>query len=193
MKRWLKPLVSVETYSEILRSLGVARPSLRIRISPLAFFTVFAILGTFVVLTAQRLPPLVASHFAASGSANRFMPRESYTVFIVFLQVGVPLLLAFLPPAIAGLGGENLSIPNQEYWLAPERREATIEFLCIRGRWFAVLVSIFLCYLHWLVVLANAVQPPVLPPVDLIFGLIAFMAALVIWLRGLLQRFRNVD
>ena len=43
--------------------------------------------------------------------------------------VGVPLLLAFIPTSIAGPSGTKLNIPHREYWLAPERREATLDGL----------------------------------------------------------------
>lgn len=35
-------------------------------------------LGAFVWLTAEALPPVVASHFSASGAADGFMPRKTY-------------------------------------------------------------------------------------------------------------------
>jgi len=42
--------------------------------------------------------------------------------------------------AIAGRGGRNLDIPDRDYRLAPQRRESTIAFVRMHGRWFAAVV-----------------------------------------------------
>ena len=49
----------------------------------------------------------------------------------------------------------------------------------------------FLCYAHWLVVLANASRPVRLDESWLVGGLVAFLVATFIWLRILRGRFRN--
>ena len=156
-----------------------------------AFVVLLAILAAFVWRSSQTLPPLVASHFAASGAANSFMSRGMYTIVSILLVVGAPLLVAFLPSALIGKGERKLNLPNRDYWLAPERREATLSFLRAHGKWFAAVLAVFLAYAHWLVVQANALEPPVLAPSAILRALAVFLAALAAWLVVLYVRLRK--
>ena len=164
---------------------------MRIRFGAVAFVLLLVVLAAFVWHTSQALPPIVASHFAASGAANGFMPRGAYTTLVVVLVVGAPLLLALVPAAAAGKGAKGLNIPNREYWLAPERREATIVFIRVSGRWFAAGVALFLGYVHWLVVRANELRPPVLSTAGIVSALVVFFIALAAWLTVLFWRFHR--
>lgn len=157
----------------------------------LAFLVLQAVLVGFVWHSAQTLPPVVASHFSASGVANGFMPRQAYVLSFSLLLIGVPLLIAFLPGSLAHRSGTHLNIPNRAYWLAPERRDTTLAFIGSHGKWFAAVVSIFLGYVHWLVVQANRLQPPTLSSADILGGLTIFLLALFVWLAGLYLRFRT--
>ena len=156
-----------------------------------ALLVLLAVLAAFVWRSSQALPPLVASHFAASGAANSYMSRSVYTIVSILLVVGAPLFVAFLPSLLIGKGERKLNLPNRDYWLAPERREATLSFLRAHGKWFAAALAVFLTYAHWLVVQANALKPPVLAPSAILGGLAVFLAALTAWLVVLYVRFRK--
>lgn len=164
---------------------------MKFRSGTFALLLLLAVLAAFVWQTSKELPAVVASHFAANGVANGFMPRTAYAVLITVLVVGVPLLLALLPAAAISGAGKKLNIPHREYWLAPERREDTIAFLRAHGRWFAVVVALFLSDVHWLVVEANGLQPPVLFYRSIVTALVVFALALLVWLWALVARFRN--
>ncbi|RTL37110.1 MAG: DUF1648 domain-containing protein [Rhodocyclaceae bacterium] len=159
----------------------------------LAFLVLQAVLTGFVWHSAQTLPPVVASHFSASGIANGFMARQAYVMGFSLLLIGIPLLIAFLPGSLARRSGSHLNIPNRSYWLAPERRDTTLSFISNHGKWFAAVVSLFLCYVHWLVVQANRLQPPTLSSADILGSLGIFLLAVVIWLAGLYLRFRKTS
>ena len=119
------------------------------------------------------------------------MPRGTYVTLLIVLVVGAPLLLALVPAAVAGKGAKNLSIPNRDYWLAQERGEATIAYIRGHGQWFAAAVALFLTYVHWLVVRANELHPPVLSTAGIVSGLVVFCLALAVWLAVLFRRFRR--
>ncbi|WP_139379581.1 DUF1648 domain-containing protein [Zoogloea sp. LCSB751] len=157
----------------------------------LSFLVLQAVLTGFVWHSAQTLPPIVASHFSASGIANGFMPRQAYVIGFSLLLIGIPLLIAFLPGSLARRSSAHLNIPNRPYWLAPERRDMTLSFISSHGKWFAAAVSLFLGYVHWLIVQANRLQPPTLSSADILGGLAIFLLALGIWLAGLYLRFRK--
>ena len=138
------------------------------------------IAGLFIWRSAELMPPLVASHFVASGAANAFMPRGSYVNLMLAAGVLLPAVLGEVIGALARLGGVA-RIPNKDYWMAPERREASLAWMVSHARWFSCLLSAFICYVHWLVIEANRMQPPELPPGRIIPAIVVFVLCAVAW------------
>jgi len=145
----------------------------------------------FVFATGRSLPPLVASHFIARGAANGYMPHDTYLRFTTALLVGLPLFIAFISGFTSILPARLINLPNREYWLAPERQADTLSYLRRQGARFAVILAIFLCFVHWLVVQANAHSPPLFPESLFFIGTAAFLGALVIWLGRFILHFRR--
>jgi phosphate/sulfate permease len=144
----------------------------------------------FVVMTSHSLPIVVASHFGPGGTANGFMPHKTYVRFTLAFVVLMPLLLNLVAAAVARLPEKLVNIPNRQYWLAPERRAQAVEMLRGRMQLFAAMLVAFLCYVHWLVVRANAQLPPVLDNKQFVTGLAVFLFALVVWIVSLRRKFR---
>ena len=135
--------------------------------------------ATYVWLSSQALPEVVASHFGPSGRANGFMPREAYAQLMAGLIVALPLLVVYLPNALMRRGAGAINLPHRQYWLAPERREQTIERLCRGSFGFGYLLVAFLGYVHQVVLLANRVIPPGLPLEWFVGGLVAFVVGML--------------
>lgn len=110
-------------------------------------------LSLFVVLVAlyvaqalwfyPRLPPVVASHFSASGRPDGWMSKEANLVAVglmlcpvIFIFVLIPLS-NILPPSM-------FTMPNKEYWFAPERRAATIRWINCLLLWGGVTTLLLL-------------------------------------------------
>lgn len=167
------------------------RRAMKSRFGNATLLLLLVVLAAFVWHTSQALPPIVASNFSASGAANSFMPRGTYVTLGLGLVVGVPLFVAFAPVLLAGRSASNLGIPNRQYWLAPERREATIAFVQTHCRWFAIAIALFLSYVHWLVLRANELQPPVLSTFAFVSGILIFVLVLLMWMFILFARFRK--
>jgi Domain of unknown function (DUF1648) len=155
------------------------------------FLAFVACAAIFVWFTGSALPGLVASHFGSAGTPNGFMPRGVYIAFMLVFVIGLPLLLVLVTSFALGRPNARINLPNRDYWLAPERRAETIDFLRASLRWFGALLVAFLCYAHWLVVRANESQPVQLAQSWFIGGLVVFLIGTFIWLRVLLGRFRN--
>ena len=152
---------------------------------------ILVVAAGFILLSSQSLPPVVASHFAAGGNADGFMPRNAYLAFMLFIAVGVPLLLALANSLVRLVPPHMVSLPNRDYWLAPERAADTLAFLRNHGTYFSVLLAAFLTFVHWLVVRANALQPPRLSAPLFIAGLVLFLLAVAIWVGALILHFRR--
>jgi hypothetical protein len=165
--------------------MNTPRPSLRFLALPTAA-------ALFVLLSSRNLPPVVASHFDGSGAANGFMGRELYTWFMLAFVVGMPLLLVYLPAFIFSSPRTKINVPNREYWLAPERRQKTVQFLCRHMERFAALFLLLFCYAHWLVIQANAQVPPKLSSPWFVAGLLVFVVLSIIWAGVFLGRHRKV-
>jgi hypothetical protein len=131
----------------------------------------------------------MASHFAAGGAADGFMPRSGYLALMIGLIVGLPLLLALLQGLLRLLPISLINLPHRDYWLAPERREETLAFVAGHGNWFGLLLAGFLALVHGLVVRAHRQQPPRLEEAWLVAALVVLMGALVLWIALLVRRF----
>lgn len=154
-------------------------------------FVTLVLAIAFVFVTGSSLPPVVASHFIAGGSANGFMLRGTYLRFTTGLLVGLPLLIVFLSSVTSILPARFINLPNREYWLAPERQADTLFYLRKQGTRFGIILAIFLCFVHWLVVQANVHSPPFLPESLFFIGMAVFLVSLVIWLGRFIAYFRR--
>jgi hypothetical protein len=156
------------------------------------FFVFLALGACFVWWTSGALPAVVASHFGAGGSANGFMPRGQFVAFMLALVLVVPPLIYFIGRLASRLPAQWLNLPNKQYWLAPERRAATLESLGKFGVWAAYATLGVLCLAHWLVVQANLERPPRLEQAPLVGVLAAFFVALFAGMVVVLHRFFRV-
>jgi len=156
------------------------------------FLLVLIAAGAFVWLSSGALPSVVASHFGSGGLANGFMGRGSYTALMLALVVVVPALVASSALLVRVLPPQLVNLPNKRYWLSPERRATSLEALASLSLRFAATLAVFLCFVHWLVVRANSVQPPRLQEPWLYGGLAVFGAATVVWIVTLFRRFGRV-
>ena len=145
----------------------------------------------FVIVTGRSLPTIVASHFVAGGTANGFMPRATYLSTIIALLVGLPLFVALISSFTTILPTRFIDLPNREYWLAPERQADTLDFLRKQGARFGIILAVFLCVVHWLVVRANARSPALFPESLFYAGMAVFLVGLIVWLGAFIAHFRR--
>jgi uncharacterized membrane protein len=102
-----------------------------------------------------QLPARVATHFDAQGRANAWMSKDTAIGLMIAFQVGVPLLLVGVASLTALVPNSLISLPNREFWLAPERRSETLA--TVRGSliWIACALSAFTMFCSHLTFLAN--------------------------------------
>jgi hypothetical protein len=167
-----------------------AGPRPRLALWLLALVLCVAGSGAWVLVSAEQLPAVVASHFGADNRADGFMPHDGYRRFMLAFSVGFPLFLALMTGGLPRLIPQWINIPHRAYWLAPERRAATIDLLsafgCALGCWAALLSA----GVQLAVVRAHRVDPPVLPLdifLPLLLGFLTAMALGIVWLY---RRFR---
>lgn len=152
---------------------------------------ILALVAIFVVVTGEELPPTVASHFGAGGRANGFMGRDAYVAFMAAMAVGIPLLVALGGSLARWLPSRLVNLPDRDHWLAPERRAETLAAVELRMTVFACALAVFLAWVHWLVVEANAARPPRLDEESFIAALVVFVAFSLGWSAAFYLRFRR--
>jgi uncharacterized membrane protein len=160
---------------------------------PKLIFGLLAAVGLlYFSLLYPQLPDLIASHFNASGAATAWMPKSGFFVLIMVVTVAAGLPIFLVPISMARLPNDKINLANKEYWLAPERRAATIEYMGIQMGWFGcALLALLFCGLY------NAVAANLRPAKHFDSGsfyiaLGAFFAFILFWLGRLLSHFARV-
>jgi uncharacterized membrane protein len=123
----------------------------------------FIIVILFCIFESMRLwaisPAQMAAHFNIEGNPDSFVPKAQFFWFqiqTILTVIGVSilpqLLFLFLPVSL-------INMPNREYWLALERRAATLDRL---SSFAAMLFGVILLAVHAvfeIAVSANLQQP----------------------------------
>ena len=103
----------------------------------------------------HQLPDRVATHWGIDGQPNDWMTRTGATLTLCGFQIGMPLFLVAVTSLASRLPDSMMNIPNREYWLHPERRFATLEWMNRMMAWIAVLTSLFMIGIGHLTFIAN--------------------------------------
>jgi hypothetical protein len=165
------------------------RPRAAVRHAMRLTLLTIAAAALFVAVSGSALPAVVASHFDVAGIANGYMPRGSYIAVMLGVTVLVPLGAIFAGNRIASLPNELINLPNKGYWLAPERRTASMAWLISWLHWLSRGLALFLCFVHWLLLRGNAADPPHLEQSLFWAALIGVLTALGLGIIALHRRF----
>jgi uncharacterized membrane protein len=155
-------------------------------------FIVILVVGAIMIsATTDHLPAQIASHFGAGGVPNGWMSRSFYLLFMLAFAVILPLVIVLSMGVLPRYRANAINIPNRVYWLDPVRRQATLDYLAAHACWLGSLMVVFITAIHFLLIEANATQPPRLPFQPFIAVLVIFVVAMGLWLAALVLRFRN--
>jgi uncharacterized membrane protein len=146
-------------------------------------------LAGYVWFTLPQLPEHVATHFGASGEPNGWMTRVGHVQFTLVMSAVVTLFVLGIFAIVRHCQGWGLNIPHKDYWLAPERREETFDFIQRQGLWFAGLFIVFLAGIHHSILAANARTPVRLPTSEVTWIAGSFIVASVVWVVVFIVRF----
>lgn len=146
----------------------------------------FALAQTVFYL--PQMPDLMASHFDGAGRPNGWSSKTGY--FLLYLGFVAMLLLIFMGSGRLFMRRHEMRLPHRAYWLAPERREKTIEFLRRRMLWMGVASIGLAVIVTQMVVEANFLNPPRLSG-NIFWVLIGYFVYLALWLGSLFLSFRK--
>jgi len=143
-----------------------------------------------VLSCASRLPYPVAVHFDASGAPNGWMPPPVFVAFHLALLAVTSAVFLGAPRMLRRLPDRLINLPRRDYWLAPERREATIARLGERLAGLGAAVIAFLAFGEELVLRANLYAGGHLASRALAAGVALFLGYIGVWVVGLWRAFR---
>jgi TRAP-type C4-dicarboxylate transport system permease small subunit len=169
------------------REINVRREESSGALVSLICLAVFAVV--FTVYTTRYLPDRVATHFGAGGQANGWMSRDGYLLFMLAFMVGISSLVSFLVGTLPRKYPQWTNVPNRDYWLAPARRDESLGYLATHGKRLGALIVMMMLGMHYVILKANAVQPPTLPGATFSAVLFGFALALIWWIVRLYRRF----
>jgi len=145
------------------------------------FWIVVAIGVVVVAGTLDVLPPTVATHFDAAGTANGWSSRRGYAIVLAVIGVGLPLLIVGVVGVFARRAPQWINLPHREIWLAELHRAEGIARAREHIWWLACVLAMTALGTHFALLGANTQQPPRLP-LAAALGLIAFpLGCLVMW------------
>ncbi len=143
-------------------------------------------------LSSSNLPERVTTSFNFSGQPDEWTSRSSYVIsFVGFSSAGL-LLMIILGFACRFLPKSWISIPQRDYWLAPQRRPETAKYMARQMLWFDCLLVVFLAGFHFSIVQANRLNPVRLPKTTFLGLLTFFIIAVIIWVLIVNRHFKRL-
>jgi len=155
----------------------------------------FAILAAGILQCLHDYPLLpnrLASHFSAAGNANGWMTKPQF--LLTYAVVILPALAAefWLPRKIARTADNRLRLPNEEFWLAPERRGETFAYFENFFAWYGCAFLLLEVFAMGLAMRANFQSPPQLPTGPIVFAIAAFVLFNIVWVAAMVRRFSKL-
>jgi uncharacterized membrane protein len=153
--------------------------------------TVFLVLCVLCVAQGvyyyPLLPERVASHFGLSGQPDAWSTKTSFVTFYFIITGFVTLLFLGIRFGMSKIPSSLINMPNKDYWLSPERKQETFDFMSHYFLWFAsatLLLMLAMFHQTFQVNLgrANGLSHPMLS-----IGL--YIGFSVLWTIGLVRRF----
>jgi len=180
---WQQPPFARDCRSHLMKPRPFLRPSALLALLWLAF-------AGYVWWSSAHLPQRVAIHFGVNGVPNNWQTPGQYLCFMLIFGTVVPAFVLGNFAFIRRMNGWGLNIPHKDYWLAPERREETFDYVQSRGFWLAGLLLALLTIVNWAIVAANAHAPVALRP-TFFLGVGAFLVAMLVWAITFTRHFRK--
>ena len=146
-----------------------------------------------VVYFMDVLPEPVATHFDHAGRPDGWSSIGTVLALNVAMPMVIAALFWFVPHLLRRLPDDRINLPRKEYWLAPERRAATLDWMVRHVLWFGAATLAFLIAVFGLVLRANLVNPPRLSVTAFWILLGGYLALMVAWCTSLIRRFVAIE
>ncbi len=103
----------------------------------------------------DKLPPQVAIHFNIHGQADSVVKKNRALIINLIFPALFTIGFWGLSRLPYHMSDEWMSVPNSEYWLAPERRNFTVKKISMFVLLSGILTLLFILIISYLVILTN--------------------------------------
>lgn len=141
----------------------------------------------------QQLPEKIASHFNGRGKADGWMSRESFSLTMVAIGLGIPAFVIAMMYAIRFLPANFLNVPNPNYWRDPQNYPKACDFLFTSSLWFGCAFMIWQIFFSLMIVAANQISPPHLDNGRVILLTLPLLGFTFGWIVTLILRFLKTE
>lgn len=139
------------------------------------------------------MPETMASHFDAAGRPNGFQSRAEFFGLMAVILVAVVGIFVGLGSFFRVIPMSWMNLPHREYWLAPERRESTVDFIGQQMEWFGVATLLLLLLVVQAAIDANLTPETRLDPHSMWLLLGLYLAYVAVWMVLFLRHFRKPE
>lgn len=154
------------------------------------FIALLALSLLQVVVYYPQMPDVMASHFDGNGRPNGWMTKTTFFGIHVAMMMLMVISFLYFPKQTRRFPTGRWSIPDRDYWFAPERVKETLRNIRIQMLVVGIATVLLLLATIQLAIVANLNTPTVLSPV-LGWFLIAYFVFMAIWLVAFFRRFRR--
>ncbi|MEQ1634074.1 MAG: DUF1648 domain-containing protein [Planctomycetota bacterium] len=159
------------------------RPSL------LALWIATALVAAMIAVHYDDLPDRVASHFDAGGNVDGHSSKAGFALGILSIAAFDLFFFAALGLFLRRLPNHLINVPHRDYWLAPERREATLVAMTDHMCWFGAVTQLLIAGVALLSMRASLAPPDAPPVYDHWILLGCYLSYTAFWVLQLLRRF----
>jgi len=133
------------------------------RVPRLVLLALLAACAIQAVYYYPQLPPNLASHFDAAGHANGWSSKAGFFVLQALILLVLAGAFAVLPARLHRFPNRLINLPHKDYWLAPERREATLGAVADAMTWFGCAALLLMLAVMHLVIRFNLERQAAFP------------------------------
>jgi uncharacterized membrane protein len=135
------------------------------------------------------LPDVVASHFGERGNPNGWQAKQIFFAFFVGVSVIATVFTFGIPALVRALPVQLFNLPNKQYWLTGQRREASLEFISGWFGWYGCAMFLLEWYVFEFAIQANLRPERVEHPERLLYVILAFLAFTIAWIARIVVHF----
>ena len=136
------------------------------------------------------MPAKMATSFDFAGKPKDWAGKDQFSLTYAGLLLVIGGVFAGLAWATKKIPARLVSLPNKDYWLAPERRDETCRFLSVYLLWMGNATLVFLMAMLHATMVANWRSPPELG-LSLWRPLAGFLLFVAVWCVLLCWRFKR--
>lgn len=136
-----------------------------------------------------RLPAVVAQHFGGGGQPNGWASRDAFFTLSWVVLLGISTMFMLMPRVLRRVPVSLINLPHKDYWLAPERKEESFNFLERQMEWMGVLTVGFIALVLHLAIRANLAPDRRLDNGPFLVLVFVYVATTFLWVARLYRRF----